>query len=668
MSKNKRYPLRRMILGIVILIVALSLTATSAVGIVSMLNIKEKSENALTEQAMSSLSAVIDKKTEVADLRFRRYSEMVASMSHYVDKIYQNSDKYTSLDVQFADPKNAGKLVMQPVLANESVKWENVKKQAGILANAADHFEGLMTYNKDIISSIYFGVKDGFILSYDDRSHLKPLDSIIFNYFDTEWYKLAEQKQEICFTDVYEDIFGRGLVITCAGPIHDKDGTFCGVLGIDFLINDLYSEVMDLDMGDDTDVLILGTKGNVISLENKNAAHDFDMISENNNVMERMNKGMIALDNRYYAFGTIENVDWKMCISVPQSHVMELAKTIGNNINTSIIIFVLIFFVILAAVIISVMSFTRKITKPITDLTNDIGEMSKGNLDHRAEIYQGSSEIAELADSFNEMASSLKEHIAKVTAFTAEKERITAELSIAAKMQADILPRDFPRREDVELFATMTPAKEMGGDFYDFFMVDDDHIALVMADVSGKGVPAALFMVAAKTLMKIRTTADMKPSEILRNVNNTLCADNPTGLFVTAWLGVLDLSSGEIISSNAGHEQPAILHKGGEYELIEVENMPPLAAVEDTEYVDETIQLGKGEKLFLYTDGVPEAKAPDRTRFGINKMLDVLNSCRENAPESLLNTMKHEIDSFTSTNDPFDDVTMMSIVWHGKQE
>ena len=656
-----------MILIIVLSIAAVSLTVMSAVGIVSMAKIKEKSENALTEQAMTNLSEVIDKKTAVADLRFRRYKEMVASLIHFVDEINQNRDKYQPLDVQFADPANAGKLVMQPVLANENVKWDDVKEEAGILANAADHFEALMTVNKDIISSIFFGVKDGFILSYDDRSHLKPLDSIIFNYFDTEWYKLVEKKQEICFTDVYEDIFGRGLVVTCAGPIHDKNGSFCGVLGIDLLINDLYSEVMDADFGDDADILVLGTKGNIISLDDKSETHSLDKITGNREVMNKRSSGIIALENRYYAFGTVETVQWKLCISVPQSHVIKLAETIGRDITNTIIIHALLMLIILAIVIILIMNFTKKITKPLTDLTDDIGEMSKGNLDHRAQIGQGSTETAELADSFNVMADSLKEHIAKVTAFTAEKERITAELNVAAKMQADILPRDFPRRDDIELFASMTPAKEMGGDFYDFFMVDEDRIALVIADVSGKGVPAALFMVEAKTLIKTHTTPACKPSQIMRNVNNALCADNPAGLFVTAWLGILSLSSGELISSNAGHEQPAVMHENGKYELIEVENMPPLAAVEDIEYIDETVQLQKGDRLFLYTDGVPEAKAPDRTRFGIGKMLDVLNINNGSAPDSLLKAMKQEIDSFTSTNEPFDDVTMMNIIWHGEK-
>ncbi len=233
-------------------------------------------------------------------------------------------------------------------------------------------------------------------------------------------------------------------------------------------------------------------------------------------------------------------------------------------------------------------------------------------------------------------------------------------------MQANMLPKVFPKRDDIQIYATMTPAKEMGGDFYDFFMIDDDHIGLVMADVSGKGVPAAMFMIVAKTLMKIRTTAPGAPSQMLFDINNTLCADNPAGLFVTLWFGILTLSSGKLISANAGHEYPALMHRNGKYELLMSDNMPPLSTVEDLEYDDQTVVLQKGDRLFLYTDGIPEAKAPDGSRFGIDRMLEILNRDRALSPEELLRNMKDETDKFAGSNDPFDDITMMSGVWNGK--
>jgi sigma-B regulation protein RsbU (phosphoserine phosphatase) len=262
-----------------------------------------------------------------------------------------------------------------------------------------------------------------------------------------------------------------------------------------------------------------------------------------------------------------------------------------------------------------------------------------------------------------DMMNKVIKHIERTRLATAEKERMSAELSVSTKIQRDMLPTHFPARSDFGLYALMTPAKEMGGDFYDFFMIDDDHIGLVIADVSGKGVPAAMFMIVARTLMKIRTVASGTPSEMLRDINIKLCEDNPAELFVTIWFGILTLSTGELISSNAGHEYPALMRSGGEFGLLVSENMPPVAVDSSLTYTDETIRLHKGDKLFLYTDGIPEAKNIDGFRLGTDNMLDILNRNRNKSPEELLGSVKREVDLFAGNCDQFDDITMMSLEW-----
>ena len=336
------------------------------------------------------------------------------------------------------------------------------------------------------------------------------------------------------------------------------------------------------------------------------------------------------------------------------------------------------FIIQLAVALVSLTAVICVITLLIIDFSvirplNKLSDVATGYIvdnEHRERFssldIKRSDEIGNLSDAMKKMEQDLSTYINDLTVVTAEKERVSAELNIAAKMQADMLPKAFPKRGDISLYAAMTPAKEMGGDFYDFFMTDDDHIALVMADVSGKGVPAAMFMIVAKTLIKIRTTSRGKPSEMLYDINNTLCADNRSGLFVTAWLGILTLSTGELIYSSAGHEYPAIRHAGGDYKFYELEdNMPPLAAAEDIEFTDETVMLGKGDELFLYTDGVPEAKAPDGSRFGTKRMLEILNREKGHTPEETIGAIKREVDAFAGDNDPFDDVTIMSVKWDG---
>ena len=258
--------------------------------------------------------------------------------------------------------------------------------------------------------------------------------------------------------------------------------------------------------------------------------------------------------------------------------------------------------------------------------------------------------------------------VKRISKIGKERERISAELGVATKIQADMLPTDFPERKDIALYASMTPAKEVGGDFYDFFFVDDDHIAIIMADVAGKGVPAALFMTIAKVILRNRVMLGGTPSEILFNVNNELCRNNRAGLFVTVWLGLLDLRTGEIQYVNAGHEYPAIGKPGEGFEVIKGENCPPLGAMEDMEFIDESVTLVPGGKLFLYTDGVPEAKNSEGARFGMDAMTVSLNKSLDNSAAELVHNVGTDVNEFVGDLDPFDDITMMCVNYLGRSD
>jgi sigma-B regulation protein RsbU (phosphoserine phosphatase) len=244
-------------------------------------------------------------------------------------------------------------------------------------------------------------------------------------------------------------------------------------------------------------------------------------------------------------------------------------------------------------------------------------------------------------------------------------EHMAAELNVATKIQADMLPKDFPKNDRIELFAAMTPAREVGGDFYDFFFIDDDHLAVVMADVAGKGVPAALFCVVSKTIIRDKVMLGGDPSTILYDVNNLLCKNNSAEFFITVWLGILDLKTGVVEYVNAGHEYPIVCAGDKSVNVIERDNCPPLAVVENTEFCVEKLKLEKGDMLFLYTDGVPEAKAVDGSRFGMDRLVRVLGQNDGKTPEQTVTGLKHEVDAFQPENDPFDDVTIMSVVWKG---
>ena len=280
-------------------------------------------------------------------------------------------------------------------------------------------------------------------------------------------------------------------------------------------------------------------------------------------------------------------------------------------------------------------------------------------------------EIGELYQVIRAMQRRIVEYLDNLTRVTAEKERIGAELGIATRIQADMLPRifpPFPDRNEFDIYASMTPAKEVGGDFYDFFLIDDDHLGLVMADVSGKGVPAALFMVIAKTLIKNRAQMGGGPAEILKSVNTQLCEGNEAELFVTVWLAILEISTGKGLAANAGHEHPIIRRGGGAYELVVYKHSPAVAVMEGLSFREHSFELSPGDTLFVYTDGVTEATNENNELFGTDRLLAALNCDLAAEPKEQLAVVKQEIDDFVGRAPQFDDITMMCLHYMGPEK
>ena len=277
-------------------------------------------------------------------------------------------------------------------------------------------------------------------------------------------------------------------------------------------------------------------------------------------------------------------------------------------------------------------------------------------------------EIGKLARSIDQMEEQVARYIEDLTTATAEKERIRTELSLATRIQADMLPSIFPAfpdRTEFDIFASMTPALEVGGDFYDFFLVDHNHLALVMADVSGKGVPAALFMMASKIMIQNIAMTGVSPKQVLETANDRICKINREEMFVTVWLGILDLRTGHLIASNAGHECPVITRSGGQFELIRDKHGFVIGGLEGLHYKEYELNLSPGQELFLYTDGVPEATNADTVLYGTDRMLEILNRNPQLDPEQLLAVVKEDVDRFVGDAPQFDDLTMLCVRYNG---
>ena len=381
-------------------------------------------------------------------------------------------------------------------------------------------------------------------------------------------------------------------------------------------------------------------------------------------------------ENYYIAYAPMTTVGWgfltvlgeeevltptnellaQMDVSAKQS-VDSMEYTIHVSLITleiTLVIFCLL--VALAAFLLS-----SHIVKPIQLLTDSVSKYDGENWDFQWEFKNKTDETAILAGAFLEMTEKMKEYIANITEITAEKERIGAELNVATKIQADMLPKIFPAfpgRSEFDVYAQMDPAKEVGGDFYDFFMVDDDHLAIVIADVSSKGVPAALFMVIAKTLIKNHTLNQESLDDVFYKVNNQLCEGNEEGMFVTSWMGVLTVSTGSFEYVNAGHN-PQLLMNNENYEWIHAKPGFVLAGMEGIPYASETLQLQHGARIFLYTDGVTEAQNTEHELFGEDRLLESLGRNGRLPLPQMLTAVRSDIDTFVGEAEQFDDITML---------
>ncbi len=333
------------------------------------------------------------------------------------------------------------------------------------------------------------------------------------------------------------------------------------------------------------------------------------------------------------------------------------------------------------ALSIGFMRFTeKKISRPIEKLAKIAGSYYSGRstdsqrnkLLSECEVYaKDSTEVGELARSYMSMIRDLGKYVDNLQSVMAEKERINAELKLASDIQAHMLPcifPPFPEHCEFELYALMHPAKEVGGDFYDFFMIGENRLALVVADVSGKGVPAALFMVITKTLIKNYTQMGNEPSEVFTIVNRLLCDGNDAGLFVTAWMGVLDIKTGELTYVNAGHNPPLLKRADGEFEYLRERSGLVLAGMENIKYRQSHLSVSPGDRLFLYTDGVTETTDTQQRLYGEERLRGFLNSHSHCDTEAMLKELRLSLQDFAGDAPQFDDITMLLMDFHGAAE
>ena len=350
-----------------------------------------------------------------------------------------------------------------------------------------------------------------------------------------------------------------------------------------------------------------------------------------------------------------------LCVERPMEELESGRLLYLRRVLTVTVILILISSVML--VVFLRMQIVLPMQKIIEEARRFAKENNKGEKTSLKDISK-ITEMCALGDCVETMENDILQYTENLKVITAETERIGTELALATNIQANMLPNIFPAFPEIkefDIFASMDPAKEVGGDFYDFFLIDEDHLGLVMADVSGKGVPAALFMMMSKIMLNNYAMMGGSPKEVLERVNNSICKNNENDMFVTVWFGILEHSTGHVVAANAGHEYPAIRKADGEFELIKDIHGLAIGIMEDIQYKEYEFILEKGDTLFIYTDGVPEATDSNNELFGNERMLEALNSSVDVIPDTIVKTVKEKIDEFVGKAPQFDDITMLAI-------
>ena len=328
---------------------------------------------------------------------------------------------------------------------------------------------------------------------------------------------------------------------------------------------------------------------------------------------------------------------------------------------------ILLALICLAAIFLFVLRPLRTIQKNIRKYreTKDSEAVAEALAEIRTHSHN---EMSELATDITDLSKAMDKYVEEIQVITAEKQRIGTELELGSQIQASMLPSTFPAfpdNDEIDIYASMTPAKEVGGDFYDFFFVDEDHLCINIADVSGKGIPAALFMMASKIILANNAKMDKSPAEILTDTNNSISSNNQQEMFVTVWLGILELSTGKLVAANAGHEYPTLMQPGGKFELIKDKHGFVIGGMEGVKYTEYELQMDPGSKLFVYTDGVAEATNAENELFGTDRMLDALNKNTDATPYEVLQNVQDGVDAFVKEAEQFDDLTMLCVSYKG---
>ncbi len=648
--------------------------------------------------------------TETARLRAELVSRTIAGcvkntefLSHKMTDIMRHNEKYKPTYLPVANDTEISERIPYVYYRRELLEsgiGEDMRREVSYAGAIADDMAHI---NPEYYYVVLAASRHGYLvrldtLEDDERGAVlsyEPLRSS-YDFLESDWYKKTQQADRLILTNPYMASYGKMRISICT-PYYDNDG-FAGVILVD-INSDYIAEILKGVAKNSSEVsFIMGRNGEVLISPQRDGIFSPDMksdlresgeasLAEAARQMTDGKKGVAFIeadDSGYYlAYAPIPGTGWSLGTMVSKEAILEDEENIeaytlgiirdnGNELQHYFLIMaglsVLLFLAVLYPIMRANVRMTRSIASPIVMLTKGVQEIARGNLEKKLSVKTGD-EIETLAESFNHMTEELKNYIEDLTRTAAQKEHIEAELSLGTRIQAGMLPNGkhpFPERKDFDLSALMHPAREVGGDFYDFFFLDEHHLIVTIADVSGKGVPAALFMVIAKTLLKdgiLFKGKSVDLDKIFEKANNALNKSNEENMFVTVFAGILDLRTGDFSYVNAGHNPPLLKRAGRWFYMPKAEN-PIMGMIEGLPYRSERLRLKPGDGILLYTDGVTEARNQQKGFFGEKRLLEAAGKSGTEAETGIENIFA-AVKEFAGSAVQSDDITMLEVIYYG---
>ena len=671
----------------------------------------EQQQTAMGEITSSLMDSVVEQslnrttglEARIADELFSGLKTRVEMMGQYAARLFSDPGHVHPMPCSPPDPADQGTVTAQLILADGvDAADPALAARLGIAANMSDMMVSLFGAS-DVTNSCFIALPEGAFLVTDDRAQAKYAEDGTPKSYDPRtrpWYLLAEKADGAVFTDVEIDAFTGDIGIVCAMPVY-VNGKLEAVVGSDLFLTSMQAGIQASDENGGY-LFIVNSSGHVVFSPKTEGLFRVRQGREAQNLLQSDNAALAALlneallqrtavqrvaleDGNYYINGApLETVGWALISVFSEAIAKQPVQVLQGSFNdiqqkaiteyreksgysrTMIIVLMLI---VLALMLTACLLLGKHIVRPLNTMAKRIAELDSDNLEFRMEdSYRTGDEIEMLAESFANLSHQTVAYIGEVERVTAEKERIGAELHMANQIQESMLPSIFPAfpdRPEFDIYATMEPAKEVGGDFYDFFLIDSDHLGMVIADVSGKGVPAALFMMASKIILQsCAMLGTGSPAAILEKTNEAICSNNRMEMFVTVWLGILEISTGRVTAANAGHEYPAML-KDGAFSLLHDKHGFVIGGYDGVRYRDYSLQLRPGDKIFLYTDGIAEATNAQGELYGTDRMLNALNQAPNADPTKILASVRNDVSAFVGAAEQFDDMTMLCVEYKG---